>query len=304
MSRSLISQFEWVTGALVNAELISNARIGHYMPCIDMKRKVSIVEFLRLNPVFSLDKAAAAFSEAEHRSRTVERLKHYLETGRLTRPVREVYAVPPPGVSPDQFHPDPILVATATRPDAVFSHHTALELLGVAHSVWNQCSAYTDTPRRPFTLDGTKVLFLQPHKAFRGSNQKHLGTRRVERSGQTVETTGPERTIVDSFRRPALAGGLEELVTSAGGFSTLDLKLLEKVLTIYDTANLWAATGWFLERFAPTFHVPDSTLARFERHRPRSPQYLDRGTRGGVLARRWNLILPQTTAGQGEPDER
>ena len=176
------------------------------MPCIVMKRKVSTVEFLRSNPVFSLDQAAAAFSEAENRGRTVERLKHYLETGRLARPAREVYAVPPPGVSADQFRPDPILVAAAARPDALFSHHTALELLGVAHSVWNQCSAYTDTPRRPLSLDGTKVLFLQPHKAFRGNNQKHLGTRRGERSGQTVGTTGPQRTFVDALRRPPPPG--------------------------------------------------------------------------------------------------
>jgi hypothetical protein len=192
----------------------------------------------------------------------------------------------------------------ATRPDAVFSHHTALELLGAAHTVWHQCTAYTRAARRPLVLDGTTVIFLQPPKVLQANNQSHLATRRVERSGRLVETTGPERTLVDGFRRPALAGGLEELVASAGGFSTLDLKLLEKVLTLYDAANLWAATGCFLERFAADFHVPASLLSRFERHRPRSPQYLDRGTRGGVLARRWNLILPQTLAVQGEPDER
>lgn len=274
------------------------------MPHIDMKHKVSMPEFLRAHAVFSLDEAAAAFSEAERRGRTVERLKHYLETGRLTRPVREVYAVLPPGVSADQFHPDPILVALATRPDAVFSHHTALELLGAAHTVWHQCTAYTDTPRRPLALHGTAVFFLRPPKALQAKKDSHLGTRRVERSGRLVETTGPERTLVDGFRRPVLAGGVEELVASARGFSTLDLKLLEKVLRLYDAANLWAATGWFLERFAADFHVPTSVLARFERHRPRSPQYLDRGTRGGVFARRWNVILSQTVAGQGEPDER
>lgn len=69
-------------------------------------------------------------------------------------------------------------------------------------------------------------------------------------------------------------------------------------------ANLWAATGWFLERFQKTFHVPDPILARMERRRPRSKQYLERGRRGGILAKRWNLILPKEVFELGEPDER
>ena len=47
-----------------------------------------------------------------------------------------------------------------------------------------------------------------------------------------LETTGPERTLVEGFRRPALSGGLEELVRSASAFPTLDLGLLGKVLRV------------------------------------------------------------------------
>jgi len=60
----------------------------------------------------------------------------------------------------------------------------------------------------------------------------------------------------------------------------------------------------FLERFQKTFHVPGATLARMERRRPRSKQYLERGRRGGILAKRWNLILPKEVFKLGEPDER
>jgi len=90
-----------------------------------------------------------------------------------------------------------------------------------------------------------------------------------------------------------LAGGLEELVTSASGFAVFDLTLLDEILQRYSIANLWAATGWFLERFRKTFHVPDEFLNHMEQHRPRSPHYLERNRRGGVLAARWNLILPK-----------
>ncbi len=118
------------------------------------------------------------------------------------------------------------------------------------------------------------------------------GTRKIERQGKLLLTTGPERTLVEGFRRPALAGGgVEELVTSASGFAVLDLELLEEILKRYGIANLWAATGWFLDRFRKSFHVPEDLLNHMEEYRPSSPHYLERNRRGGVLAARWNLIL-------------
>ncbi len=109
---------------------------------------------------------------------------------------------------------------------------------------------------------------------------------------------------MEGFRRPRLAGGLEELVSSAGGFTTLDLDLLGEVLVRYDVANLWAATGWFLERTRETFHVSEAVLERYATRVPASPQYLDRSRRGGVLHRRWNLIVPAELDRLGGPDER
>jgi hypothetical protein len=41
-----------------------------------------------------------------------------------------------------------------------------------------------------------------------------------------------------------------------------------------------------------------------EKRRPRSKQYLERDRRGGILAKRWNLILPKEVFDLGEPDER
>ena len=146
-------------------------------------------------------------------------------------------------------------------------------------------------------------MFLARPTGFTGRTQR-LGTQQVERSGLLLRATGPERTLVEGFRRPVMAGGLEELVASAGGFPLLDLRLVERVLRTYDAANLWAATGWLLERFQTTFHVPARVLSMCERRRPRSPQYLERGSRGGVMAPRWNLILPEVLVSSGEPNER
>jgi hypothetical protein len=143
---------------------------------------------------------------------------------------RGVYAVVPPGRQTEDFRPDPFLVAAAVRPDGVFSHHSALELLCVAHSVWNQCTLYAAERRRPLRLDEITVRFLDHPGPLRKGSGIHLGTRKIEKQGKLLLITGPERTLIEGFRRPALAGGLEELVTSAGGFGVLDLGLIDEVL--------------------------------------------------------------------------
>ena len=271
---------------------------------MNTEQKLKATDFFASHPVFSLDEAAAALLPEGKRLRVVERLKHHLRTGRLKRVTREIYAVVPPTLSPADFHPDPFLVASAMYPDGVFSHHSALELLGAAHSLWNQCTLYVNRRRRPLQLEGATLRFLDLPLSMKGDSGKQVGTRRIERQGKLLEVTGPERTLVEGFSRPSLAGGLEELVNSAAGFTTLDLALLEEVLHRYDMAKLWAATGWFLERFQKSFHVPDLLLTRMEQHRPCSRAYVERGQRGGLLVRRWNLILPKVLLSPGEPDER
>ena len=292
---------EWCQ--VVSSYLTIRADIGETTPYIRTDCKVKTVEFFSAYPVFSLDEAARILAPPGGRTGAVERLKHHLESGRLTLVARGVYAVVPAGISPGRFRPDPILVAAAARPDGIFSHHSALELLGVAQSAWNQCMLYTMRRRRALAMDGTTVRFFADPEALRTKRSRHLGTRRVERRGKLFETTGPERTVVEGFRRPALTGGLEELVRSASAFPTLDLDLLDAILRRFAVGNLWAATGWFLERFRQNFAVPDRVLARFERQRPRSPQYMERGHRGGALASRWNLILPEALMRAGEADE-
>ena len=277
---------------------------GDITPCICMEHKVKTADFLATHPVFSLDEAERKLAPPGGRAGTVERLKHHLKSGRLKIATRGVYAVVPPGVSAERFLPDPFLVAAAARSDAVFSHHSALKLLGAAHSVWHHCTVYTEQRRRPIQLDGTTIRFLEHPRPMRMGNRGHFGTRRLERRGRLLEVTGPERTLIEGFRRPRLVGGLEELVISASGFPTLDLDLLEEILRNYDIANLWAATGWYLERFQQSFHVPDRLLEVMERHRPQSPQYMERDRRGGVFVPRWNLIVPRPIIQLGEPDER
>ncbi len=285
--------------------LTLTAAMGDMLPHSAMGRQVTTTEFLARHPVFSLAEAERELAPAGGRSATVERLKHHLGTGRLKLVARELYAVVPPGTAPQDLQVDPFLCAAAARAGAVFSHHAALELLGAAHSVWSECTVYSARARRPLELNGATVRFLQPPAAMRGHRGgRSFATRRVERMGRLLEVTSPERTLVEGFQRPKLAGGLEELVASAVGFASLDLALLQAILERHAVAQLWAATGWFLERTRASFHAPDRLLERWAEKRPASPQYLERGRRGGRLARRWNLIVPAEIERLGERDER
>jgi predicted transcriptional regulator of viral defense system len=276
---------------------------GDNIPYSSTEYQVETSDFFATHPVFSLDQATSELAPAGGRRGTIERLKHHLEKGRLKLVTRGVYAVVPEGLPVSRYYPDSFLVIAALREDGIISHHGALELLGAAHSAWKEYSVYSGQRRRSLRLDGITIRFLDNPSQVQDKTYRQLGTRRVERQGKLLTVTGPERTLVEGFRWPTLAGGLEELVQSAAGFPVLDLDLLEKVLQRYDIATLWSATGWFLERFQKSFHVSGSVLGRMEAHRPRAPHYLERGSRGGVLASRWNLIIPNTLARNSEPDE-
>ena len=261
-------------------------------------------DFFNTHSVFSLNEAARVLAPAGGRKGTVERLKYHLKTGRLKLVTRGIYAVVPPGVPVESYQPDPFLVAAAVRPDGVFSYHSALELLGAAHSVWIRYTLYVDQRRRPLRLKSIDIRFLDHPGPMRSAHCRELGLRRIEYRGKIVQSTGPERTLVEGFRRPAEVGGLQELIDSARGFAVLDLGLLQQILQSYNIANLWAATGWFLERFRKSFHVTERVLDQMAQYCPKAPQYLERSRREGVLAARWNLLLPKELVNLREPDER
>jgi predicted transcriptional regulator of viral defense system len=266
-------------------------------------RKVTAQDFFSRNPVFSLDQAARELAPAGKRSRVRELLRYHLDRGTLKLLARGLYAVIPAGIAPERFQPNAFRVAAVERPESVFCHHSALELLGAAHSAWHDCTVYSARRRKDLHLGDTRIRFLQVPEAMKSEDAQLLGTRKVEYRGKMLVCTGPERTLVEGFRRPSLVGGHEELVVSAGGFPALDLDLLEELLRRYGAAKLWAAVGWFLEGFRDRFHAPEAVLERWEKEVPMSPQYLERRRRGGRFVRRWNLIVASELEPIGGPDE-
>lgn len=281
-------------------------RNGEDDPLMRPERQVNPADsaaFLRQHPVFTLNDLAGSLRLRSGRRTALERVRYLAARGRLKVLGRGVYAAVPPDVDARDYAPDAFLVARAMRPDVVFSHHAALQLHGAAHSLSTEVAGWTRGRRGLVRLGSVRLRFLAPPVALdrRRAADAHVVTTR--REGALLRFTSRERTLVECLRQPHLAGGLEEVVESAAGFPSLDFAALRRVLAAYDQRALWAAAGWFLERHASTFHVPAKLLSEFEAHRPRSPHYLPRGSRGGVLAARWHIVLPRGVTRGMEPDE-
>ena len=250
---------------------------------------------------------AQAHGEQRPSPALVKRLKYLQATGRVVSLERGLYATVRPGDDPDAVAPDPYLLGAVLRPDGVFAYHSALTLLGAGHSVWNVVTLLSHRRRRPFVLRTARVEVLPHPAALVRKGATDLGVRQVPYLETTLRVTGPERTLVDGFRQLRLVGGLEELVTSAAGFASLDLKQVDAALRAYDLRVLYAAVGWFLETYREHFFVPDDFLTCLQQQRPAAPQYLPRRARtereSGRLVPRWNLILPDAVLRGAEPHE-
>lgn len=256
------------------------------------KRQLDFAEFLAEIPVFTTRELAAARGEPSDTDGAYEQLKHHLHTGRVKQVVRGIYAAVPPGVDAEAFEPDRYLVGVAAEPDAIFAYHAALELLGVAQTVWNECVLHCERPRVPIELDLARIVFLPIPRPLCRRGAEEVGVRLVGHESRRLRVTGPERTIVEGFRQPHRAGGVQELVESASGLPMLDFDLLAEVLEAYAQRSLWAAVGWFVERSRGTWLPPERFLDRCRAERPRGRQYLVRDRRGGTFVPEWNLILP------------
>jgi len=256
------------------------------------KRQLDFNAFLADHPVFALRELAVARGQPGDEGAAYNQLKHHLRRGRVKNVARGIYAAVPPGIDAKGFLPDRYLVGAAANPDGIFAYHAALELLGAAHSVWQECVLHCRRPRTPIKVGSAKVLFLPTPKPLQRQGLHRLAVREVVHQTRHLHVTDPERTLVEGFRQPHRVGGLSELFESASGFAVLQFDVLEQVLEAYDERSLWAAVGWFVEQHGQQWSPPAEFLARCRRQRPRSNQYLLRHRRGGTTLPEWNLIVP------------
>ncbi len=215
----------------------------------------------------------------------------------MVRVRRGLFAVIPTGADSDNYPIDPFLVASKLTPDAVLSHHTALEFHGRAYSVWRHLTYLALRPLEPLTFR---------HHVYRGARfpetlvragKERFDVTTAERAGMYLRVTSLERTLVDVLDRPHVSGGWEEIWRSLETVEFFDLDRIVEYVLLLGKATTASKVGFYLEEHRESLMVEECHLKALRSRRPRQPHYADRRRgRDGTLIAAWNLVVPTEVA--------
>lgn len=250
--------------------------------------------FFAAHPVFTHAEFVAAHTaggRSEHTSNTL--LAKHLAAGRLLRVRRGLYSTVPAGLDPRKFSPDPYLVATKLREDAVVAYHAALAFHGKAYSLWRRHQVLTAERVRPFTFRSQEFVPVQPPLPVR--DLPDFGGSVVVRphAGGEVRVTTLERSLVDLLHAPEHGGGWEEIWRSLEMVEFFDLGAVVEYTLRLRSALTAARVGFFLEQHHEEWMVEKKHLEPLLRSAPAQPRYLSARRESGKLVARWNLVVPE-----------
>lgn len=252
--------------------------------------------FLNRHAVFTHDEFVTAVKgENSHNPNTQKALlAYYKNSGRILPLRRGLYAVVPPESTAKTLFPDPYLVAGKMAEDAVLAYHTALDFHGQGHSVYHQFVCCTESVIRLLEFRKERYCGVPFPKALLEKKKQFVEVERHNRGGVEIRVTSLERTLVDVFDRPSLAGSWEEIWNSLEDIEFLNLDKVIQYVKLLDNATTAAKVGFFLEQNREHFKVDDKILKRLRKLRPQKPHYMVRGNRRlGHFIADWNLVVPE-----------
>jgi predicted transcriptional regulator of viral defense system len=188
---------------------------------------------------------------------------------------------------------DRFAAASKLRPDGVLGFHSALELHGTAYSEFNEVQLISAGRTELVDLPFGACRFVAPPKTLAAAGKADYLTLIMDRQGMAVRVTTVERTVVDVLHRPALAGGVEEVLKSLDLVRYLDPAKVADYVELLDNRSLAAVSGWWLEKRRGTLGITDDVLARLRARLPRSKHYgLGAEPGSAVLVEPWRVLLP------------
>ena len=206
----------------------------------------------------------------------------------------DVYAVVNGGRDPTRFQPMSDLVATKMAPDAVVSHHSALDYWGISYSLWfDEVYSATDPPAAMVygAMYYRGVRFPEP--LIKSGNQ-HFGVAVESYAGGTVRVTTLERTLVDILAEPDLGGSWDEIWPSLGRADSIDVDTVAAYCEMLDDgAALRAKVGFFLDQHRDEWGITTDDLSLFRPGGFLKPFPLDPAPHSRCrLVPEWNLLVP------------
>ncbi|MEE8403063.1 MAG: hypothetical protein V3R93_04835 [Candidatus Hydrothermarchaeaceae archaeon] len=209
----------------------------------------------------------------------VSRLKN---KGYIREIKRGLYGIVPAQMIGEDFTVDRILVASRLVEPYFLSHHTALEVHGVAHSFFNTVYITSGSPLRPFEYQGITYKVVAT---------KHLfGYAEVGRGRQAINVSDRERSVLDCIRNMGYAGGIEELLRSITRFPSLDFKRLLDYLEKFGETSLYHRTGYLLDLLREDLRAPEWFFEKIMGRLGSRAYYLT--GKKGTYVRKWNVIAP------------
>lgn len=256
---------------------------------------MKIQTFFAQNPVFSYKDFSVFLNSQGTQKKDAQNaaLKYYFKTGRIIHLRRELYATTSPPSNQNVPSVDLYLVASKMTNDAVLGYHTALELHGVAYSMFEDFTYIASHPPRPFAYELHTFRGIPTPKILRDKHKEKFGVIIMKREGLSVRVTSLARTIVDALARPELTGGWEEVWRSLESIATFDVDEAVRYTLLLENATLAAKVGFFLEKRPNALAVENKYLTRLQKNIPKKPHYLERSRRQpGKFIPKWNLIIP------------
>ena len=252
------------------------------------------VEFFETHPIFSRREyvdARSLHGSTEHTSDNL--LAQHLASGRIIRVRRGLFASVPSGIKPTQLSVDPYLIATKLAPDAVVSHHAALQFHGKVYSLWSRLHYLSRHRGRRFSFRGQEFVPVKLPPSLIGIPDNDAGVIQQRYSGGTVRVTTLERTLVDVMYAPDKTGDWEEIWRSLEMIGFVDLELVIKYTRALGSALCAARIGFFLEQHQEEFMVDNHHLDVLRQLSPRQARYMDSRHEAGRLIKGWNLVVPE-----------
>lgn len=204
--------------------------------------------------------------------------------------------------------PSPYRLALSLRRESFLCHQTALVLHGL-DSPSDTIYANREQSEKPepsgLTQAGIKLAFKNQQRLsnyrfqcdghqyllISGKNTGSAGVVRMSiHSGEQVDCTDLERTLIDIVVRPAYAGGLTKVVAVyQAAFRKVDLDHLVELLCKLDYVYPYAQSiGFLLQRAGR----PEGDLKQLEELRSEYEFFLDYGMKVPLFDEKWRLHYP------------
>ena len=253
-------------------------------------------EFLEHSPVFTMSELVHWLQNNFAKTPRIAAynfIKNRRRAGRLAVVKEGLYFLVRPGATATTTPLDDFLLASKLAPDAMLAFHTALDVLGFAHSLFSHHYYFSKTSRRPLRFRKGLFRCVKFPTVLLKDHTQSFGMEKVERLGQKVITTGKERTLVEALEHPEYCGGFEETYRCLEKMPYLQFDVLVKYLELRHMKKLYAVVGFFLEQHQDEFHVDEALLRHLESMKPSTPDYWDRSKKESAYAKRWNLVVPK-----------